>query len=97
MMSFLHPFKPASTGKRKTGGGQRRSIYLTVDKRHCQRQVGVLGRNGKSCPKGKELPALYTCLRVAASAKAGRHLLSYRYFVPKNVTKVTISEIESSS
>ena len=36
------------------------NVKLTVDKRHCRRQVGMLGRNGKSCPKGKELPELYS-------------------------------------
>ena len=41
---------------------KRRIRQYSVDhvKIHCQRQVGVLGRNGKSCPKGKELPELYS-------------------------------------
>ena len=47
-------------------------ITRLLQKRCCERQVNVLSRNGKSCPKGKELPKLYTCLRVATSAKAGR-------------------------
>jgi hypothetical protein len=55
-------------------------INLTVDKKYMKREVGVLEN-------------LYTCLREAASAKAGRHLLTFCYSVFKHITKATSGDI----
>jgi hypothetical protein len=39
------------------------------------------------------LEKLYTCLRVAASAKAGRYLMAFYYRLSKHNREVTLSEI----
>jgi hypothetical protein len=58
-------------------------LYLAVAKKRSKREMSVLGRQiikkdftspGESPLIDGDSPNLYTCLRVAASAKAGRHL-----------------------
>jgi hypothetical protein len=39
------------------------SIYLTVDKRHCQRQVGVLEELYTCLPAGRAAPFIVSLLR----------------------------------
>jgi hypothetical protein len=38
------------------------------------------------------LKNLYTCLREAAPAKAGRNLLAFCYYVSKHITEATLGD-----
>jgi len=51
-----------------------------LHKKSSKRQLGVLAK-------------LYTCLREAAPAKAGRNLSAFCYYVYKHIKKVTFVDI----
>ncbi len=48
---------------------------------------------GESPPNGGDSPNLYTCLREAAPAKAGRDLIVFYYDVSEHVTEATLGDI----
>ena len=66
-----------------------------LQKRCCERQVNVLGRpkiKKTITASGDLSPKLYTCLREAASAKAGRLLYPFIYSVSEDIAKFILSE-----